>query len=465
MTINYLANIVLWLTVISILLFFKTSNKRNFRSKEIFLFHVSIIFVIKIICKLYINDLHLLYRLESSFLLFIVSLVYLSFNNDIHRKILRVRSAQFFPLFCCIFISVITLSYYDITNTKLINSLTFIVSIVTIVSLYKNYTKTYLNIFLKHLASFLIAIIILQITKLIYKNSYIDLILLQDILYLFLPLFIVLYYVNEQSNKLKEKSAESELRFLDRQEIIEGLAHELRTPLTSLMGIFESYKLELDLLKQKSDKENISCSYNMICNDIVNNAFTDSKNIVSHISNIVSNLSTFGKEIRETECKLYNIKQLIITCIKFSSFLLSIKSLPYNMISYEDRTKYSNITCKLCPSTFLQVMQNIIKNSIDAVKDVKNPFINIKLQCLNNYISITIEDNGKGMSREEQERCFEKFYTTKKNGTGLGLYFVRKYVERLDGKIHLNSKEGVGTVIVLYIPVEEKNHSTEAYNE
>jgi two-component system, cell cycle sensor histidine kinase and response regulator CckA len=77
-------------------------------------------------------------------------------------------------------------------------------------------------------------------------------------------------------------------------------------------------------------------------------------------------------------------------------------------------------------------------------------------------ILISVSDNGKGMSEECMERIFTPFFTTKKafngervGGSGLGLSIVKEMVKRHSGVVHVDSKEGVGSVFTIYLPVYE----------
>jgi CheY-like chemotaxis protein len=67
-------------------------------------------------------------------------------------------------------------------------------------------------------------------------------------------------------------------------------------------------------------------------------------------------------------------------------------------------------------------------------------------------VVLGVEDNGPGMSEEEQGRAFEPYFTTKASGTGLGLPTVRQACEELGGKVELRSRKGLGTRFSVVLP-------------
>ena len=102
-----------------------------------------------------------------------------------------------------------------------------------------------------------------------------------------------------------------------------------------------------------------------------------------------------------------------------------------------------------------QVFINIMKNSIEAITD--NGVISVFLVKNKDSIEIHIEDNGIGMDEEELNNIKEPFFTTKKRGTGLGVYLSRQIVEAHGGKIEYASKKYIGTKTIVILPYEEIN--------
>ena len=97
-----------------------------------------------------------------------------------------------------------------------------------------------------------------------------------------------------------------------------------------------------------------------------------------------------------------------------------------------------------------QVLINLIVNAIEAVKDQPEPII-----ALSAYTStqqktiIKVADNGKGMSREVQEKIFIPFFSTRKNGNGIGLSLCKQIIMLHKGAIQVQSAEGAGTAFLL----------------
>ncbi|MDQ3012480.1 MAG: ATP-binding protein, partial [Acidobacteriota bacterium] len=68
-------------------------------------------------------------------------------------------------------------------------------------------------------------------------------------------------------------------------------------------------------------------------------------------------------------------------------------------------------------------------------------------------LAVRVIDHGSGMSEETLRRIFEAFYTTKRNGTGLGMMITQEVIRKHGGKIEIESEEGQGTKMSVYLPV------------
>lgn len=98
-----------------------------------------------------------------------------------------------------------------------------------------------------------------------------------------------------------------------------------------------------------------------------------------------------------------------------------------------------------------QVFINLIKNSIEAMEDVNNGKIGISITENKNNIIIRVSDNGSGISLENIKRMNEPFFTTKSNGTGLGVYLSTEIIKAHNGTIRYESDQN-GTVVTVTLP-------------
>ena len=97
---------------------------------------------------------------------------------------------------------------------------------------------------------------------------------------------------------------------------------------------------------------------------------------------------------------------------------------------------------------------NLVINAIQS----EATEINLTLASMDDSgIQISVEDNGKGMSEEVKNQAFSPFYTTKAQGTGLGLAVVFAVVKAHGGHVSLDSVQGAGTQIAMYLPNKLRN--------
>lgn len=104
---------------------------------------------------------------------------------------------------------------------------------------------------------------------------------------------------------------------------------------------------------------------------------------------------------------------------------------------------------------FQQVFYNLIRNAYQALCDGDNR-ITLRTRANDYEYRIAVEDNGTGISPEHMGAIFEPYRTTKSSGSGLGLLIVRRIVREHGGEIEIESEEGRGTRIVIYLPRGER---------
>lgn len=99
-----------------------------------------------------------------------------------------------------------------------------------------------------------------------------------------------------------------------------------------------------------------------------------------------------------------------------------------------------------------QVLVNIIKNSLEA-KNKNTINVNIRIKKIKDNYRITITDNGKGMTKNELSHIHEMFYTTKPNGSGIGIPYNKEIIDLHKGDISYKSQKAKGTTVTITLPI------------
>jgi PAS domain S-box-containing protein len=172
----------------------------------------------------------------------------------------------------------------------------------------------------------------------------------------------------------------------------------------------------------------------------VSTSVSELLNIVSHIQEILNIQRQLVRSHNGVhERKPVNLASIIDDCrsMLFASFdkkevKFSVSVKPGSYVIKGDHTK------------LMQVILNILKNSLEAI-DFENPekCITVSLESTDEFICLKITDNGLGFDKKTSNRFFERGFTTKKKGTGLGLYNCRSIVESHAGSFDISS-DGIG---------------------
>ena len=210
-------------------------------------------------------------------------------------------------------------------------------------------------------------------------------------------------------------------------------SHDLRGPLATMSGLINIWKSESDI--SSVNKQYLSMLEQTVCKlDVTLLTLEKAMQI---------------KEVDRLEDKI-NFRQII------DEILDGFKSFPdfSNLkISVDISITDEIISNKLIIQT---ILQNIIENSIKYQrKDSVEPVLNIKIQKSSGKdLQIIINDNGIGIKPEFQSKVFEMYFkgNERSAGSGLGLYLVKKSVDKLNGKIKLHSDPASGTTFSVFLP-------------
>jgi PAS domain S-box-containing protein len=119
-----------------------------------------------------------------------------------------------------------------------------------------------------------------------------------------------------------------------------------------------------------------------------------------------------------------------------------------------NKTEVGEALCD--PRALHQVMLNLIANAGDALEKSTDAKICISLNRDERFVYVSVKDNGAGMTELQMENLFKPFYTSKPDGTGLGLVIVKKMIAKMNGTISVQSKHHVGTTVKFTLEAAKK---------
>jgi PAS domain S-box-containing protein len=211
-----------------------------------------------------------------------------------------------------------------------------------------------------------------------------------------------------------------------------GIAHEIRNPLTAAMGFIQ-------LMQQQSsfDEKRQKNHLNQVLNELRN------------INKLVSNFMQLAKPTLTNKQKTL-ITELLNETIDF----MQGQAILSNVVINRFNLNYGNLMVVVDRDQLKQVFINFIRNAIEA-SNKDHGIIFISIEPLDEFVKIVIEDNGVGIATENLEKIYDPFFTTKKEGTGIGLTGVSQIIKNHNGTIIVESKEGEGTKFTITLPTEQ----------
>lgn len=203
-------------------------------------------------------------------------------------------------------------------------------------------------------------------------------------------------------------------------------AHQLGTPLSSLMAWLEYIK-EMPEMAERSD------------------ITTELQKDVERLEMITARFSNIGSvpvlEEQDLELAMHD-------CVDYLKPRVSSK------VAFHIPPSDTTISAKLNKPLFIWVVENIVKNGVDAMSGIGNITINFGQEAANE-VFVDITDDGKGMPKSKINEVFKPGFTTKKRGWGLGLALAKRIIENYhQGRIFVkNSQVDVGTTFRITLPV------------
>ncbi|HRV53924.1 MAG: ATP-binding protein [Flavobacteriaceae bacterium] len=231
--------------------------------------------------------------------------------------------------------------------------------------------------------------------------------------------------LEESASQLAKSEREQAWREMAKQ-----VAHEIKNPLTPM-------RLSVQSFERKFDPQDP---------DIIKKVQEYSKTLIQQIdtmSSIASAFSNFAKMPAQQNEMLNVVEVVKIVLDIFTEDYISFQAEEEEIIAKFDRTQ------------LIRVVTNLVKNATQAIPDDKQPRVEVSVFSQEQWVVITVKDNGIGISEENKYKIFEPKFTTKSSGMGLGLAMVKNIVETYQGNITFTSQLGVGTTFKVSFPKEE----------
>ena len=239
------------------------------------------------------------------------------------------------------------------------------------------------------------------------------------------------YYASVIIRGLHEKNQALGRTNHELDKFVYSVSHDLRAPITSLKGL-------ISIAREEKDQKEVNRYWDLMM---------DSLNKQDHfIKDIISHSRNKRTEIVKEEIELIPMLNEILEQLQFMEERTEVET---DYATLPQKIKTDGVRLKI-------ILSNILSNAFKYADRAK-PFLKIKIKtCLQQQnLVIEISDNGIGINKEDQPLIFDMFFVTSHSnkGTGLGLYIVKETIDRMGGRIGVESTAGEGSKFTVSIPL------------
>lgn len=243
----------------------------------------------------------------------------------------------------------------------------------------------------------------------------------------------------QQYNKMIDELAARTQQLLETerarawQQIARQIAHEIKNPLTPM-------KLSIQNLTRlyKDNPDEFARRFPSVSHVLIEQ--------IEALTNIANTFSEYALMSQEPK-KIINLKEFIEKLLPLYQHFR-----PTIQFNYDHAQKYMVYSGE---TQLMQIMNNLIRNAIDATQDREHPQITITLSVENNKVLVAVIDNGHGISEDIKPYIFQPHFTAKSGGTGLGLAITRQIIQSLGGHIWFETAENIGTTFYFTLSVAQ----------
>ena len=236
-------------------------------------------------------------------------------------------------------------------------------------------------------------------------------------------------------------------------QLVGGIAHNLKTPIMSISGAAEGLS---DLIKEYElsveDPDVTVQDHKEIANEM-NEWILKIRNYTEYMSDIITAVKGQVVAMSDEQVVLFTIEELVkrVDILMKHELKNALITLNTNILIDKNASIKGNL------NSLVQVVNNMISNSIQAYNGAVNKDINLIVSKKDNIFDIAVQDFGGGLPEKVKDKLFKEMITTKgKNGTGLGLFMSYSTIRaHFNGNITVESEAGKGTTFHILIPQED----------
>jgi len=401
------------------------------------LLHFFIMMIIPLVLNLFSRQNKSL-STQIGFIIIIIITLFLTMLFPVQLSNEVLFDLKFIPIFIAFFyggrmIGLLSIFTLIITNIILgeVNILLVIINygIISILFLslmrwYQNFSlsKKIIVAFLSYLGISITRFFVLAQTS---SGDIYYLLLFSIVSFLTLAFSIYLIEINQRELYMMKKLQDAE-KLNSISQLAASVAHEIRNPMTTIRGFMQLLKNEQNLTEEQNLFVSISLEE------------------LSRTQTIIDDFLSLARP-NSRENRLINISLTLKEACDFMR--------PYAVISNIEICPaiLENLFIKGSQQEFKQLIINLIKNGIEAMPNGGKLAVS-GFAGANDEVVVSIKDHGVGISQSQLKRLGQPYYSTKTRGTGLGLMISFDIIKRMQGKIEIESKEQVGTVITLLFP-------------
>lgn len=214
----------------------------------------------------------------------------------------------------------------------------------------------------------------------------------------------------------------------DVRNILRNYSHELRNPV-GMLGVYgKILSSHVEKIKnQKEDQDSL---------EAMERASGVIVNAIENIENTLSEMSNYSQDFK-LNIKEEDLNELVTNTVDFA-----LPSFKQKGVGLSLEIKCGDIKANIDKHKIYQVLLNLLKNALEATNEGKNVYV--VLDKIEDEAIIKIKDEGHGISEDILPKIYRAYFSTKEDGTGIGLTFSRKIIEKHDGELTLISNNSEG---------------------